>query len=370
MKIGQVVCVFPPYKGGIGNCAFSFWEKMAANGFEIENLTPAYQKQIIADDKKLQVIRLKPWLKYGNAALIPQLLRKLKKYDIIYLHYPFFGGAEIVYLFKIFNPKKKLIIHYHMDAVLSGFLQKIFSLPNALIKNLLFKKAEAVVCASLDYVQNSSIKNIYKKNTEKFFEIPFSVNLNKFKPDDFKKEGAKINLLFVGSLDKAHYFKGLNVLLKALSELKNKNWEISVVGDGNMRKDYEKKTKQLLLEKNVKFCGKLNEEKLIKKYQEADIFILPSINKSEAFGIVLLEALSSGLPVIATNLPGVRKVFQDGVQGFLCQPNNTESLKDKIKKLINDYSLRSEMSEKARAWAEKKYSQEREKKQLFDVLKK
>ena len=343
---------------------------MKKAGFEVENLIPNYTNiQSEGNSKSGKIIRLKPWLKYGNAALTPQLLWKLKKYDVVYLHYPFFGGAELVWLFKIFNPKKRLIIHFHHDVLNLNPLAKILSLPAKLIEKSLFKKANIITCASFDYVKNSSIKNIYEEYKNKFVEVPFGVDLEKFKPNSNKKEEEAIKILFVGGLDKAHYFKGVEVLIEAVSKLENKNWELSIIGDGDLKPNYQEKAKKLNIAEKINFLGNISNTDLPKKYQEADIFVLPSINKGEAFGMVILEALASGVPVIASNLPGVRGVFQNGKQGLVCEPNNSENLKEKINQLLNNKNLRKQMRNEARILAEEKYSWERVKKQLIDILK-
>ena len=219
MRIAQITCVFPPYKGGIGNVAYDFSEMLAETGNEITVFTPDYG-QNIEEKHNFKIILLKPWLKMGLGAFLPQLLFKLPSFDIIYLHYPFFGTAEVVWLAKTILPKKfKLIIHFHMDAAGFSLFAKILSLPTKIIQNSLFKKAEVVTCASLDYVKNSDIAKIYKKYPAKFRQIPFGVDTDKFSPAS-KKENKVKNILFVGALDKAHYFKGVNILLKAISDIR------------------------------------------------------------------------------------------------------------------------------------------------------
>ncbi|MFH1428090.1 MAG: glycosyltransferase, partial [Patescibacteria group bacterium] len=259
MKIAQIVCTFPPYRGGIGNSAYNFAKIISSQGYEVTTFTPT-AKQLREKDKKLnsigKIVKLKPWLKYGNGAFMPQLFFRLKKYDLIFFHYPFFGTAEVIWFYKIFYPKKKLIIHYHMDVIQTNFLTKMLSLTNRLIRNSLFNKANIITCASLDYIKHSQIAKFYYKNPEKFKEIPFGVDTHKFSPLPVKKQGAiyplcqgeKINMLphlnkggqggvilFVGGLDQAHYFKGVNILLKAVAELKIKNWQLNIAGDGNLK---------------------------------------------------------------------------------------------------------------------------------------
>lgn len=371
LKIANIVCAFPPYKGGIPNGAKQIAE-LLGDKFAVENFHPD---------------NLKPWLRRGHGAFAPSLFLKLKNFDYIYLHYPFFGTAEVVWFFKLFYKQPKLIIHYHMDVKNLKFAEKVLSLPSRLILNSLLKRAELIVSASLDYVKNSRIKNYYNLRPDKFREIPFAVDLEKFKPKEIKQEGGqglvakaksfinfvnhkfikrdKVEFIFVGGLDSAHYFKGLENLIKALSFLPRiSNWSLNIVGDGNLRKKYEEDVYKVGLEKKIIFRGKLSDSELIRAYQEADCLILPSVNNNEAFGIVLIEAMACGLTLIASDLAGVRSVFEHEREGLLIKPNDVISLKEALERIINDRSLRKSMSLAARELTTRKYSENKMKERL------
>lgn len=354
MKIALITCVFPPYNGGMANVAFNFSRLSAANGNEVTVYTPDYNKKY-ESFKGFEVFYLKPFLKYGNAALLLQLIFKLRKYDIVYLQYPFFGGAEVVWFLKLMRAKFKLFIHYHMDTDDLGLFAKIFSLPSVLILKSLFKQADAVTCATFDYIKNSRIKDIYFKSKDKFYEIPFGVDLDEFKPREKEWNKNEKVILFVGGLDKAHYFKGIPVLLNAAKKIKNKNFKLKIVGDGELRSEYIKISKELLIDDKVEFLNNISNSELPEIYRSADLFVLPSINNHEAFGIVLLEAMASGVPVLASNLPGVRSVFLDGVHGMLVEPNNVNDLSQKIELLISDEEKLKLMGENAYVLVREKY---------------
>ena len=356
MKIAHVVCVYPPYKGGIGNVAKDFAYLMESDN-EVTIFTPAQNNLKFKENDGIKIKYLKPFLKYGNGAFLPQLFFKLKNFDIVHLHYPFFGASEIVYLAKIFFKNKfKLIIHYHMDTDSLSFFSKILSIFSKIIFKPLFKAADKITFASEDYILKSKIKNFYQKNKQKFYLLPFGVDIDKFFPDSNKKEKNKINILFVGGLDKAHYFKGVDVLLKALENILNDKIILNIIGQGDMADEYKKIAQEAGIEKYVNFLGGVDDEELTRSYQKADIFVLPSINSHEAFGVVLLEALSCGIPVIASNLPGVRSVFKDKQEGLLARSGDIFDLKEKINILIADKNLRKQMGTSARKLACEKYS--------------
>ncbi|MFA5420611.1 MAG: glycosyltransferase family 4 protein [Patescibacteria group bacterium] len=354
MKIAQVVCAYPPYNSGIGTSA-----KKLQDILQKENDSFVFTTERKDDGgNKDKVIRVKSFLKLGNGAVLFRLFKELKKFDLIYFHFPFFGTSLIIYLFKILNKDKKLIIHYHMDVKQKNIIFKILSLPEEIIKNYLFKKADKIICASFDYIKNSKLKNYYKKYPEKFIEIPFFVNKNDFYPNEEKKRNKnKKQILFVGGLDKAHYFKGLEILIKAFSEAKIENTELVICGEGELKNDYQKLTKKINIEDKVVFSGRLSFEELKEAYQMADVLILPSINSNEAFGIVLIEAMASKTTVIASNLPGVRSVFENNISGLITEVNDINDLKEKIEKIINNDKLREEMEENAYQLFLKKYEE-------------
>jgi len=160
----------------------------------------------------------------------------------------------------------------------------------------------------------------------------------KFKEDD-------IVVGFVGGLDSAHYFKGINHLITAISKINNNNIKALIVGSGNLKKKYQDQAKKLGVGDRIIFAGYVSGDILPEHYNLTDIFVLPSVDKSEAFGLVLLEAMACGKPLIASNLKGVRSVVIPGHNGFLVEPKNPKDLADKIRffmenrKLANQFSL-------------------------------
>jgi glycosyltransferase involved in cell wall biosynthesis len=387
MKIAQIVCSFPPYPGGIGQSAWRLGE-MLSQEHEVKTFTLKNSDNLESKTNlkfKQKVHYLDPFIRLGHGALNFSLLFKLKKFDCLYLHYPFFGTAELIRLWLSFYPQKKLVIHYHMDTPkLQGF-KKILSLSSLAVENSLFKKADKIIVSSLDYAQAGSFDKYYKQFPNKITELPFGVDIEVFKPkmkenshhpyfqqaqDLVKKITQKIinrnktQILFVGGLDQAHYFKGLDILLQALAKLKNYAWNLNIIGDGELKESYFETAEKLDIAENVKFKGRVSEEDLIDYYQKSSFLVLPSINSHEAFGLVLIEALACGLPVIASHLPGVRKVFSHKQEGLQVKAKSTDDLKNKIEFLFNKPDILNNMSLKARQLATKKYDNSK----IADIL--
>lgn len=338
MKIAQIVCVYPPYAGGIGNSAQQF-EKLLSLKHGVKTFHPK---------------NIKPLFKLGHGAFIPSLYKKLSHFDAIFLHYPFFGTAELVWLFKRFHPNKKLVIYYHMDVKGLSPLAKLLSLPSLATRSWLLKRADKIVCSSFDYIKHSQIKDFYLAHPEKFSEIPFGIDTEIFTPKHPHNNTQK-KILFVGGLDQAHYFKGVNNLIKACAGLAVKNWQLIIAGEGNLKANYESLAKELNIADQTIFPGKLSAEALISAYQSASVLVLPSINTNEAFGIVLIESLACGTPVIASNLPGVRSVFTDKEEGLTIEPGNISDLSSKLEEILNDSDRQEIMRLKARELAVLKY---------------
>ncbi|MFH2136872.1 MAG: glycosyltransferase, partial [Patescibacteria group bacterium] len=234
-------------------------------------------------------------------------------------------------------------------------------------------RADKIIVSSLDYAKNSNAKNILEKNPEKFIEVPFGVDAEKFCPAEPRADLVKKfelpvgrTILFVGGLDRAHYFKGLEVLIKARADIQNA--KILVVGDGDLRSHYEKMVEGLNLGDQVIFAGSVAAEDLPNYYNLADVVVLPSLDQSEAFGIVLIEAAACGKPVIASNLPGVRSVVEYGVNGFTVMPGNAKELAKKINYFLDHPEEVKEFGKNGRGRVLEKYDLKKVGEKLENVI--
>jgi len=364
MKIAQVVSTFPPYRGGIGNVAYCLTDNLAKLGHEVTVFTPCYSKHDNDVNSYFKVKKLIPQFKYGNAAVIWQLAYQLRNFDVIHFHYPFLGASFPILLARlIFARKAKLILHYHMDLVGKNVKGTIFSVYNWFHVERLVNLVDTVLVTSVDYLKSSEILPIYLRHAKKFRVLPNGVDISNFYPQEKDqtlvfKYGLqnKKAILFVGALDSAHYFKGVNYLLKAFQSLKNReNVVLFIVGEGNLRSTYQDMADSFGLSDKVVFTGYLPDSELVKYYNLCDIFVLPSIDKSEAFGMVLIEAMACGKPVIATDLAGVREVVDLKINGRLVKPKDVVKLAEQMEALLNDEELCKKYGEAGRKKVEREY---------------
>jgi len=372
MKIAQIVCTFPPYRGGIGNSVYNISDTLSGLGHEVTVFTPEYDRpseeslsgEPAADvSDKFTIKRLKPVFKIGNGAFIPQLFFKLNGFDIVHFHYPFYGALKPVLLRKLLSGgKMKLILHYHMDNHATGLKGFIFYLYRILCLPLLARSAKIITCASLDYIKHSNLRKYYRLRPDKFRQVSFGVNLDQFVTyhDNLNADRRNPVLLFVGGLDRAHYFKGLENLIKALAEIiKKPKFSaaiLNVVGSGDLLAYYKKLALDYGVGRSVFFNEMVDNSKLVDFYNYCDCLVLPSINQSEAFGLVLLEAMSCSRPVITSNLPGVRGVFKNKRQGLLVRPGDLNDLIEKIQMILGNKERAEAMGRAGRELVEKKYT--------------
>lgn len=357
MKIAHVICTFPPYKGGMGNSVFHAAIQLGQRGHEVVVFTPAY-KDVAAGEETIglntKVIRLKPLVSFGNAALLPQLFYLLNNFDLVHLHYPFYGTADIVAILTLLR-RTKLVIHYHMDAVIRGWKGIIFWFYSFFFLPVIVRLATMITCASLDYIRHSQLGAFYVNHETSFIEVPFGVDSERFYPGQTEREPI---VLFVGALDKAHYFKGVEKLIEAFALISpnNRQAKLVLVGKGNLEKYYYKLAVKNKIVDQLEIVNAASDQALANWYRRATVAVLPSINQSEAFGLVLLEAMSCATPVIASNLPGVRNVFKNKEHGFLIKPGDVAALADKIAYLLNNPVEAHRFGMAARQCIEERYS--------------
>ena len=176
------------------------------------------------------------------------------------------------------------------------------------------------------------------------------------------KEEYGMSILSVGRLVEK---KGFPYLIQALSQLKkviNEPFTLNILGDGPEKEYLCQVVKECAMSDNILFRGLLPFEEIRRFYEEADFFVLPCIiaRNGDQDGIpnVILEAMSAGLPVIATNISGIPEVITDGVDGFLVPPQNSHALADSIRRLSQDRELRIAMGRNARKKMEERFSKD------------
>ncbi len=290
--------------------------------------------------------------KVNSMPLSLQFLRDYKKLskqvDIVQVHMPF-PLADLAYLLAG-KSKKNLVIWWHSDIV----RQKRWMLFYRPLCSFFLKQAQAIIVATKEQIDNSDILWKYK---DRCIVIPYGIKKEVlYATKSYKEErnAHPLRVLFVGRLV---YYKGCEILLEALA--KTKEIILTIVGEGPLKASLQKQTKRLHLENRVFFLGQMEDERLFQEYASCDVFVLPSVVKSEAFGLVQLEAMAFGKPVINTSLQsGVPYVSLDGKTGLTVPPQNTVALTKALNWMKNHPQQRLAMGREAKRRIETKFREE------------
>lgn len=273
----------------------------------------------------------------GIHSVVDKLLKE-NKFDVIHSHVVVPDGYAAMLLLKNKNIPHIVTVH-------GQDLQFTINKSN-LCKEKLFK-----VFANADrtITVSNKLKNVIKNETfgNKIRVVNNGVNFDEIVPSEkpVTKENNLCTVLSVSSLIKS---KGIDLNIIAISKLIKKYANIMyyIIGQGEERQNLENLAKSLGIEKNIKFLGQLPHEEAMKYMSKAYIFSLPSWE--EGFGVVYIEAMASGRPVIGVSGEGIEDVIVDGENGFLVKPHDADEIAEKIHRLLSDEGLAESMGEKAR----------------------
>jgi len=349
MRIAHITPVFPPYRGGMGTVAYHQARSLARAGDRVTVFTPRAESARLVPEG-VEVVELPPLGRRGNAACLPQVLAAARHFDVLHLHYPFFGTAELVAARRAVG-RPPLVLQYQMDVLGEGWRAHAFRWHRRLLLPMILGAADQIIVTSDDYARSSFLAAPSPSIGGKLNVVPGGVDTTSFRPLGQHEARRALGLpeapivLFLSRLDRAHYFKGLHLLIDALLELPDVT--LVVGGDGEMRSQYQGQATALLGARAV-FAGDIADGELATYYNAADVVVMPSVDRTEAFGLVLLEAMACGTPVVAARLPGVRTLVQEGVNGYLADPRRPGELAAAIGRGIRE---RESLSRGARASA-------------------
>lgn len=250
------------------------------------------------------------------------------KYDVIYVHYPTYVG----FLFWVFLPfiSKPIVLNFHGSDILGRGRFSLFLLKMA---EPVIMKAHCIVVPS-EFLKNMVLKR-YKLNSSKIFVSPSGgIDTNIFKQIKKRRNSNFFTLGFVGRIDDG---KGIEVLLLAIADLKSKipSLRCVIAGKGLKEAYYKNIAKELQVDSFTTFVGPLSHDALVAFYNDLDLFIFPT-NLPESLGLVGIEALMCGVPVIGSKIAGLNSYIMDGVNGSQFEPGNHLDLVDKILMLYNN----------------------------------
>lgn len=347
-----------PMIGGAEVAIKEITDRLGDN-FDFKLITARIKKGLLKEEKmgSLEIFRVGFGFSFDKY-LLPFLgvLKALKinrgtegKKSIIWAIMASFGGFGALFL-KLLKPKWPFLLTLQEGDPEEHILKKVgFFYP---IWKMIFKKADRVQVISR-YLEEFARKQGVKCPVE---IVPNGVDFNKFQKTDLEELGLKLKeklgiekeekvVLTVSRLTKKN---GVDVLIEAINKLKLKSYKIHkikllIAGEGEERKELERLVKKLNLEREVVFAGEIKLEEIIGYYKIADVFCRPS--RTEGFGNVFIEAMAASLPVVATNIGGIKDFLRDGENGLFSEVDNPDDLAEKIKILLEDDKLRKKITE-------------------------
>lgn len=333
MKILTTISYYRPYVSGLTVCAQGLIEGLSKRDFEFAVLTSRNDKSLprIERKGKILVLRQEVMFTVGKVPVMPRyllsLIREMRWADLVWIHLPQAEGLITAVAAKLLG--KRILVTLHCLPLLpSGWQRFLFQRLFDLINNLVILLADRVVYYTKDYAENTRELWHFPKKSE--YILP---PIPEVKGKGKKEEGRRqYNALAIGFAGRVAEDKGMEHLIKAIQLMKEKEKNVRLLIAGNRHpvgeSRYADKINSLIDESGieVEFLGLIDPEKMGNFYKLIDVLVLPSVNRTESFGMVQAEAMGYGVPVVASDLPGVRASIKMTGKGKLVKPGDPQGL--------------------------------------------
>ena len=332
----MIVSCFPPSRGGVERTSYELALGLAEKGHSVTVVTSSRGRKAgnyVEQMGPLKVIRFAETRFLFDAPIVPKIAAAAltEDYDVLHVHGMTPSITDLAILFAKFRGKP-VILTYHNDAQetfpsamgrFAGALYSWLAIP-------IVGMADAIVSSTYSYASTSPVlRHVLGRVTV----VPWGIAVARFAPKvSPEPHNHNIRVLFVGQLKK---YKGVDVLLSSVAKLNEAGHpaELDIIGTGPHYDALRKHKEELKLDGNARFWGPVGDEALLEFYRYCDVVALPSLDRREAFGLVLLEAFASGKPAVTSNIPGVSEVASLG-SGYLVEPNDPVLLADGIRRAI------------------------------------
>jgi len=358
MKIGMFINYYTPSKGGMETSVINLSKGLEKAGHEVFIFAPEYPNY---KDKERNIFRYKSIrFNYGGyfyvipvpfGSKMKEIVKELEL-DILHSHQPYSLGSEALKFSKELDIP--LVFTYHIKY--EDYSHYIPLVPNSISKKYIRKvtvgysnKCDVVISPSTaikKLLEDHGIKALVKI-------IPSGINIDNFANDTGKKKKIRekyqikqdeIVLITACRLTKE---KNLEFLVNSFAKIaqKEKNVKFMIVGDGAVKKDLEKMAEEFGIKDRIIFTGLVDRTSIVSLYQASDIFVFASLTETQ--GLVAVEAMAAGNPVIAVRASGIEDIVKDGEDGFLTLALEEEFSKS-VLKIVRDNDLRLKMSANAK----------------------
>jgi glycosyltransferase involved in cell wall biosynthesis len=349
LRVLHVGKFYPPHMGGIETHLQTLCVELRKTHdlrVVVANDNRKTSEEVIDD---VPVSRMATPVTLFSAPLCPGMISQIRAFnaDIVHIHLP----NPMAVLAQVGSRSRaRLIVTYHSDTVRQKFLGAAFEpcLHAAL------RDSSAIIATSPDYRKTSPVLSRYQ---DRCHVIPYGIALDQFERYD-TAEVARLRRQYgdrlILSVGRLVYYKGFEYLIRAMTEVRGK---LLIIGDGPLRGKLRDLVAELGLAERVVFLGEVQNEAVIPYYHAVELFALASVARSEAFGIVQIEAMAAGIPVVNTSLDsGVPFVSLHERTGLTVPPENPSALAAAINRLLDDPDLRRSLGNAARLRARQEFS--------------
>jgi len=340
-KVLQVGKFYPPHMGGIETHLEALCGELRTR-FDVEVVAAKHRPDQASGERLgIKVTRLDTPFSITSAPVNPGLPAVIRRTapDLLHIHLPHPGGVLGLLASGYRGP---LVVTYHSDVVRQRIMGGIFR-P---FLDRVMGRASAIIATSRGYMDSSPVLQAHAARCR---IVPYGIAVERFdasgdpRVNDIRRTCGPRLVLAVGRLV---YYKGFDVLLDAMRSV---DARLLLIGDGPLRPSLEAQARASGVHHKITFLGELQNDEAAPYFAAADMFVLPSVARSEAFGIVQLEAMANGTPVINTSLAsGVPGVSLHDVSGLTVPPHDAPALAVAMNRLFDEPSLRARFSAAAR----------------------
>jgi rhamnosyl/mannosyltransferase len=342
LRILHIGKYFPPNFGGIETFMSQLMLEQQKLGLIVSGVIHCKKRQFTKVEHVWHGCKLYCVNTYGQFAYAPiapafpmVLLKALKheRPDIVHIHMPNLSAYWLLVLSLFTKKNQKWVVHWHSDVLgtIPDLKVKLLYPIYCIFERWLLKKADAVICTSPNYLESSKPLTSYR---HKCFVIPLGISIPEGtqKPSISKSHDDKtLRLICIGRLT---YYKGHALLFEAIKQLTllGKNIILDVVGEGELKNQLQAMAKDKGLERCIHFHGGVSEAEKYRLLNHANMLCLPSIERTEAFGVVILEAAAMAKPALVSDVEGsgMSFVVKERETGLVVKANSVESLRKQL----------------------------------------
>lgn len=349
MRVTMVNKYYPPHLGGIEYHVRDLATGLVERGVNVRAIVANEGSEALTETVDgVEVTRLARSFAYASTPVALRMSGAIRAEsrgadapDLFHLHFPYPWGEVAWLRAKVAQPT---VLTYHSDIVRQ---KRLLALYEPVLRRVL-DRVDLIIASSPDMVEHSPY---LARVASKCRVVPFGIHVDRFgaTPErlaaarSFRVGHEKPIVLFVGRLI---YYKGADVLMRAMAGV---DADLVMIGRGPLRPELEALASSAGIGDRVTFIDSATDDELAAWYHAADVFCLPSVARSEAFGLVQLEAHAAGTPVVSTRLTtGVPFVNVDGLTGLTVPPGDVAALAEALRTLVADESLRARLGTQAR----------------------